>query len=178
MQPLPTSLQPTPIFLLPTTTSQTTVVDVWPLSTRDLPRPIVSERKLPSPTVLPPWEYIERGTTSTIKTFEQTRQQIENLYIVKDAQAVRRFIRLHPFLAALLVEAYGQLSEFFGPNPQASLSVACDPEQEELAELLVSVMTPLEPDEALRQLDAFDDYWFLNQLDLVKGSLNFNLEFV
>ncbi len=118
------------------------------------------------------------GTASTVKAFEQTLQQIEHLYLVTNSSVVRQFIRLHPTLAGVLREAYGPLSELFGPSPKVSLSVVHDPEQENLTELIASILTPLEPDAALGRLDALDEYWFLDQIDRVQGHLNFNLEFV
>ena len=118
------------------------------------------------------------GTASTVKAFEQTLQQIDHLYLITNSLAVRQFIRLHPMLAEVLLEACGPLSELFGPSPKVALSVARDPEQEDLTELVASILTPLEPDAALERLDALDEYWFLDQIDRVQGHLNFNLEFV
>jgi len=173
MQALPNSLQLSRLPLLPATTSQTADVHLWLL---DVTVSHLQTMTQPAPIFfrVPRWEYVG---ASTVKAFEQALQQIENFYLVTNPQTVRQFVRLHPYLAELLIEAFAPLREFFGPDPQVSLSVVSDPEQEGLEELLGSILTPLPPDEALARLDAFDEYWFLDQLDRANGTLNFNLEF-
>lgn len=127
------------------------------------------------PTKLPTWL---TGTASTIMAADALLRWIEDLYIVSDRRAVREFLRMHPDLAGMLIEAYEPLADAFGPFPRVSLSIMRDPEIEDKVELLGSILTPLGAAEALARLEQFDDRWFLHQLKQASGLLNFDLEFV
>lgn len=127
------------------------------------------------PTELPTWL---TGTASTIMAADVLLRWIEDLYIVPDRRAVREFLRTHPDLAGMLIDAHEPLVDAFGPFPQMSLSVIRDPEIEGKIELLGSILTPLGAAEALARLEQFDDRWFLRQLKQASGLLNFDLEFV
>jgi len=122
-----------------------------------------------------PWSV---GTASTFRTLDVSLQGIEYLYSVPDRRAVREFILDNQDLAEVLIDAFGPLTEAFGPFPQVCLSVVRDPEIENSAELLGSILTPLGVNEALDRLTRFDERWFLRQLQRANGRLVFNLEFV
>lgn len=171
MQPQPVSLQRPRLRFTPTTSSQIEKT-CWPLQI-EAGFPVVTEFEPPG-AALSVSKYIG---ASTVFALEMALRQIEDWYAVLKPQAVRKFIRRHPSLADLLIEAYAPLADFFGPNPQVLLLVVSDPEEAGLDELVGSIRTPLEPDEALERLDAFDEYWFLDQLNRANGKLNFNLDF-
>ena len=102
---------------------------------------------------------------------------LERIYSLRNAAAVRRFLRAHPQLLEVLLEAYIHLQRYFGSKPQVTLEVVSDPEVEGLEELFAYILTDLPVDEAMARLDKLDQEWFLDQLDRVDGRLNFNLEF-
>lgn len=102
---------------------------------------------------------------------------LEQIYPLRNAAAVRRFLRTYPQLHEILLEAHTHLERYFGPNPQVTLEVVSDPEVEGLEELFAYIHTRLPVAEALVQLDKLDEEWFLDQLDRVGGRFNFNLEF-
>lgn len=111
-------------------------------------------------------------------TREAQLHQLEEIYSLRQPAAVRRFLRTHSQLVEVLLDAYVYLQRHFGPDPQVVLEVVGDPEVDDWDELFAYVLTSLSVDEALAQLDRFDEEWFLDQLDRIDGQLNFDLEFV
>ena len=107
----------------------------------------------------------------------QRLHQLEEMYSLRNAAAVRRFLRAYPHLMQVLLEARVCLQKYFGPEPQVTLEVVSDPEVEGVEELFAYILTSLPVDEALARLDRLDEEWFLDQLDRVDGRFNFNLEF-
>jgi len=105
-------------------------------------------------------------------------RQLGEFYYFRDMPPVRRFLRAHPQLTEVLLEAHAHLQKCFGPDPQVALEVVSDPEAEGPDELLAYILTSLPADEALARLDRLDEEWFLDQLDRVGTFFNFNLEFV
>jgi hypothetical protein len=105
-------------------------------------------------------------------------RQLGEFYSFRDALAIRGFLRAHPQLTEVLLEAHAHLQECFGPDPQVALEVVSDPEAEGPDELFAYILTSLPADEALARLDRLDEEWFLDQLDRVGTFFNFNLEFV
>jgi hypothetical protein len=107
----------------------------------------------------------------------QRLHQLEEMYSLRHAAAVRRFLRAYPQLSEILLEARVYLQKYFGPDPQVTLKVVSDPEVEGVEELFAYILTSLPVDDALARLDKLDEEWFLDQLDRVGGRFNFNLEF-
>jgi len=103
--------------------------------------------------------------------------RLEEIYSLRDAATVRRFLHACPQLVEVLLEARIHLQKFFGPDPQVTLEVISDPEAESIDELFAYILTSLPVDEALARLDRLDEEWFLDQLDRIDGQFNFNLEF-
>lgn len=111
-------------------------------------------------------------------TESQRLHQLEEMYSLRNAPTVRRFLRAYPQLVDVLLGAHVYLQKYFGPDPQVTLKVVSDPEVEGMEELFAYILTSLPVDEALARLDRLDEEWFLDQLDRVGGRFNFNLEFV
>lgn len=103
---------------------------------------------------------------------------LERLYTFRKRVGVARFIERHPFLVPVLLEAYSNIENYFGLYPQVFLEVVSDPEVQGLVELFGYIATRLTPEEVGKQLQRFDQDWFLNQLPHVKGLLNFDVEFL
>ena len=104
--------------------------------------------------------------------------QIRRMYGLRAEAEVVRFLRTHPALIDLLLEAPTHVERYFGPNPQLVLEVVTDPEVPDSEELFANICTPLPVEEALERLDQLDEGWFLDQLERTGGRFNFNLEFV
>jgi hypothetical protein len=106
-------------------------------------------------------------------------QKLDTMYRSRDALAVRRFLRNHPHLIDVILEAYPHLMKHFGPATQFDLEIVSDPEAEGWdQQLFAYIITPLPVDKALARLEKLDEEWFLSQLDRVGGLFNFDLECV
>jgi len=105
-------------------------------------------------------------------------RQIEEFYCLRNATAVRRFLRAHPELTKVLLEVRAHLQRCFGPDPQVVLEVVGDPEVEGWDQLFAYILTRLPVNEAQARLDRLDEEWFPNQPEQVNNFFNFNLEFI
>jgi len=111
----------------------------------------------------------------TISGMTQTRTadeafSIEGLYSLKGKAAVIQFLDEYPFLIPLLlVEARKNIRAHF-PHSKVSLEVIVDPEAED-DQLLASVSTTLDADDAYRRLKEFDRAWWLDAMEQSQGLL-------
>jgi len=103
---------------------------------------------------------------------------IEQLYILRRRAEVIGFIKAYPFLAPLLLEAYGKIAEYFGPRTDVVLEVVSDPEAANHRELFILVRTGLTPSEALTLLERFDQEWWLDASEKARCMLNVDVEYV
>lgn len=101
---------------------------------------------------------------------------LDNVYSVRDASKVYRFLQEHDELVGFLLEAYPQIEKHFGPAPQVKLQVISDPEGHGLEQLFAYIHTSLPVQEALSRLELLDEEWFLDQIDRVGDVFNFNVE--
>lgn len=116
-----------------------------------------------------------------IEENEARLRLLQRFYTLVNADEVRRFLRVYPDAADVLIEARPHIERIFGSNTRVALEVTFDPDSESLRdseELFGNIRTSLPVEEALDQLSQFDDEWFLAQLTRAGGRLNFNLEFV
>ena len=104
-------------------------------------------------------------------------EALEKLYTYRRSSEVAEFLKVHPFLVPLLVEAYTQIGNCFGSQTDVVLEVVRDPEVRTAVEIFGYIISTLTPDEAGRRLQQFDRNWFLKQLSRTKGLLNFDVEF-
>ena len=105
----------------------------------------------------------------------ETTSGVERLYHMEHKVEVRRFLRKHPQVLAVLLEAYPHLQKHFGASPDVLLEVVADAEAEQSEMLFAYVLTALPAKQALERLDQFDEDWFLDQLDRVGDLFCFNL---
>jgi len=117
-------------------------------------------------------------TSSVLVGQGEKLSQIKRIYSFRDEAETARFLRIHPALIDLLLEAPPHVERYFGPNPQVVLEVVADPEASDSEELFANICTSLPVEEALERLDQLDEGWFLAQLEWTAGRFNFNLEFV
>lgn len=75
-----------------------------------------------------------------------------------DAAAVNAFLDRHPGLVGTILAAKDTLRRFF-PEEPLRLDVARDPEYPADRQIEICVVTHREVDDALNQLDRFDDEW-------------------
>lgn len=99
------------------------------------------------------------------------------LYTLRNADEVKAFLREHPRLIQLLLEAKIVVEEFFEAIG-ITLQVVIDSEGTNHKQLFAYISTNLPPVEAIERLDAFNEAWFLKQIDGVGDFFNFNLESV
>jgi hypothetical protein len=104
-------------------------------------------------------------------------RQLGEFYFFRNVVAVRRFLRAHPQLTRVLLEARAYLQKHF-PDSQVVLEVVRDPEAEDWNQLFAYILTRLPVNEAQAQLDKLDEEWFLDQPEQVDNLFNFNLEFI
>ena len=129
-----------------------------------------------SETSIPTGYHVDVTNQVTTYLIEQQLYHLEQLYTFDQSGIVKDYILKNPNLAGLLLEAYSELSRFFGSNPTVKLAVTIDPE-EGFRELFAYVKTTAPVGEAIDKLDAFDAEWFLDNLYRAENKLNFNLEF-
>jgi hypothetical protein len=89
-------------------------------------------------------------------------------YQMTDQDEVLAFLERHPTVAPLLFELRGNIRRFFGEDP-VRLDMFYDPEwPEDDPELVVNVLTELEPMEALARLHSFDDEWWIKRVSEIR----------
>ena len=120
---------------------------------------------------------IDEGGTPATKTPEAAVKNIGQFYDMADPPAVERFLRDHPAVVELLIEACRHLDLAFGPAPEMRLELVWDPEDGGEPELFAYVRTTLEVEEALARLHKFDEEWFLDHVHKVAGQLEFSIAF-
>jgi hypothetical protein len=108
---------------------------------------------------------------------EPALQSLGQLYTFRRPEEVSGFLRAHPFLIPLLLEAHSKIVQCFGPSPEVVLEVVTDPEAMDDRELFAFIRSSLPPDEALGKLDKLDKEWWLDEADRAEGNLCIHLEF-
>ncbi len=141
-------------------------VDVtrWPSFTVALQEP---------PDVIQTWQEVG---ASTVRVHRAALQLLERLYSFRRRAEVLGFLEKYPFLAPLLLEAYDRIRTYF-PDSLIFLEVVADPEANGDYQLVASVAVDLDPDEALENLEQFDEDWWLDALDRAQGMLCIDVEF-
>lgn len=130
-------------------------------------------------TTSQPEQFTRRERTSSFLIEQITKiKRIKRIYNIRHEVETIRFLRKHPALIDLLLEAPAQIERYFGSSSLLTLELATDPEDPDSTELFVNVSVPLPVDDAIVRLDRFDEGWFLEQLERTGGRLNFNLEFI
>ena len=84
-------------------------------------------------------------------------ESLEKLYTFREKTEVLDFLEKHPFLIPLLLEAHPHIRQHFPESP-LFLEYVPDPEIDD-PQLVVYVVTNLDPEEALDRMDLFYDWW-------------------
>jgi hypothetical protein len=128
------------------------------------------------------WFAIDTASLLTFRAMNSCRwhiekkSAIESLFSVRDRIEVLEFLDEHPFLSRILREARHHLERYF-PILDLVLEVICDPEAEDDKQLVLSVVSELNPTESLERLGQFDREWWLDAMHGVQNKLCINLEF-
>ncbi len=115
--------------------------------------------------------------TAELSAIDSEFQELSRFYSFRNPAEVFSFLQTHPFLTPLLLEAYPQIEERFGPNPEVVLEVITDPEAADDQELFAFIRTDLAPEEALEKLHQLDENWWLDEADRANGKLCIHVEF-
>lgn len=105
-------------------------------------------------------------------------ESLRPLYSFRRSDEVAAFLKDHPFLVTLLLEARVQITKYFGSEADVALEVITDPGSVSDRQLFALVRTNLSPDEALIELERLDQEWWLAAMDNAQGHLGIDVEFV
>lgn len=95
---------------------------------------------------------------------------------LNDQDGICRFVNEHPFLLDTLLEAVARVQNYIDDS-RITIEVFTDPEVSSSQELLVSILSRLEPDEADTALTQFEEDWWLDNLPKTKNKMCITLEF-
>ena len=103
--------------------------------------------------------------------------KLDSLYDFRNPTEIKKFLVFHRDLIPILKEAYFVVEEFFGNDVPVVLEAVKDPEAANFEQLFGYIkVANFPPEDAFERLNAFDEAWFLKQVDVIGGYLNFNLE--
>lgn len=102
---------------------------------------------------------------------------LKYLYDFEDPVPVGEFLKTHPFLVPILLEAIAKLRDLFGRG-RFALRLVYEGDSPSEPELFAVAKTVLAPEQALKALDTFDEQWWLEASEPAAGKLNFSVEYV
>jgi bifunctional DNA-binding transcriptional regulator/antitoxin component of YhaV-PrlF toxin-antitoxin module len=103
---------------------------------------------------------VEEKPTLPIKQLKAEDQQIEELYQLRNAEEIWRFLEVRQYLVSLLIEAHSHIRKYF-PIADLVLEYAPDPEIAGEEQLLVLIAFGQDVDQDHEALQRFNhDWWF------------------
>ncbi|MFN7503126.1 MAG: hypothetical protein ACK5QV_20190 [Dolichospermum sp.] len=103
--------------------------------------------------------------------------KISKFYTIENILDVNRFLENHANLIDVMLEAYPQIRKYF-PTEKLRLKLYIDPESSEWEYLIISICVSSESvDEALNQLEEFDENWWIDASSGVAVNLCIHLDF-
>jgi hypothetical protein len=120
------------------------------------------------------WE--TRVGASLLANLEAGLDAIQDNYVLRDRDKVAGFLRNHPELLDLALDAYVQLKLAFGRTAPIVLELIEDPESG-FQELAALVQTEVGPEDALNALDWLDSHWWLRTMPQANGLFGIDVEF-
>jgi hypothetical protein len=125
-----------------------------------------------------PSDRLQRGHQFHHSQVDRAIDAIEGVYTFDKSQVVRGFLRNHPGLLEVLVDALPQIDNYFQYNDLiVSLTRSREPGERDERGLYVRIVTSAEVEQANQQLDAFDDGWWLAQPFDIRSRLCFDIDF-
>lgn len=101
---------------------------------------------------------------------------LKSLYTVRAGSDVGAFVEKHAFLVPLLIETYDQIQTYF-PDAICTLDVFVDPDSLDHRDLVVTIGTILDVDEAFATLKRFEKAWWFPNMNRANGYINIEIEF-
>lgn len=103
--------------------------------------------------------------------------KISKFYTIENTLDVKRFLQNHSNLIDVILEAYLQIRKYF-PAEKLRLKLFSDPESPQWEKLVLSIFAnPESVDEALNQLEEFDENWWIDASSGVAVNLCIHLDF-
>lgn len=115
------------------------------------------------------------GEVSNTAVFESELARLEAHYDFGGKADVREFVRAHPQLLALLMEARGEIESRF-PGANVTLRLLTDPEIPNRKDLYVGIETDLCVNDALSRLGELDEAWWLDRAAQADGLMCVDVE--
>ncbi len=138
---------------------------------------IPSIRPLSSTNVVfVPFEHQTEPSSSVVREVDIDIDILKTLYAFRNEQLIIEFIRRHASLTWTIFEAYPEIENRFGPNPQICLQIMVDPETPEYEQLFAFIRTELNAEEAFGALSSFEEDWWLMHPSFETGLVCFNIE--
>lgn len=131
------------------------------------------------------YSWQEKGATRFFLFVGQLRL-LEQRYTLRERNEVLQLLEKYPHLSLLLLEIHRQIVPYF-PIAQIFLKAITDPEatddfeaSDETENLVISIVTHMQPREALDRLKQFYKDWWLKTPNMakIKEKISFNLECV
>jgi len=97
----------------------------------------------------------------TTRTRTSTIGEVRERYQIDEPQAVARYLRRHPGLAPLVVEARQRIAAVFGAETPVALSIIADPEIEHFSQLWALILVAPNTAGVSEKLEALDRTWWL-----------------
>ena len=102
---------------------------------------------------------------------------IEEIYTLRDANEVTRFLEENSFLIPLLQEARTHIKRYF-PYSDVVLEVVTDPEIMDERDLVAFIVVDQRVENPGETLDRLDEEWWLDASERAQGQFHITLEFI
>jgi len=138
--------------------------------------------QLPSDALEPISWLLQEILTPKVRMLQDRSSSLEAVgflsgyYEVEPTDDLSEMLVRWPDLASLALEARPHLVNHFGNQARLLIESTRDPETPSDQRVVVTVRADLEPEEALKQLNAFYEAWWLGAMDRARGRLVFNVE--
>src|SRR5579864_3397523 len=106
-----------------------------------------------------------------------TLTTLQEKYVFRnDPRDIGKFLKEHPSLPPVLVEAHRNIMKYFPNSPKVFLSLGIAPEDMSVDHLIASIASGLDVDTSMDTLEAFDEGWWQTWLRKTQGRLSITLE--
>ncbi|MEZ4711713.1 MAG: hypothetical protein R3A44_31265 [Caldilineaceae bacterium] len=95
----------------------------------------------------------------------------------RNTDQVLEYLHAYPAIGLFLQAAWPQLVKHFGDQLEVTLELLYFADEQTEPELVGWIHYAGDLETGVRKLDAFNESWFLDNMDEFSGRLNFNLEF-
>ena len=120
-------------------------------------------------------DWVARSTETRSDCAAMEWQSATAAYRLSDPDEVRRFLDANPGLLAVVREATSVIKEHFD-DPRLTLRLFSDPEEPDLAQLVIWIGSRLTPSEAMKQRKALMRAWGFDATRLCGNRLSVSIE--